>query len=139
LGLVELSPRMRPAQRQAQIAALLHQRLVRLLAVADDGAAKAVDERGGEPGRAARRDAIKHRARAGQAPYPPLLARRAVHEPPPGLVHADDVIADDVVPQELVDGLPQPRQRLELIPQRLRRDLQPQTLHAAALPVERLM
>ncbi len=81
-------------------------------------------------------NAIHDRVLAGDAPYPPALGRRPLHQPPPRLVRADDRGLEDVLSQGVVRRSPHIGDRGELIPECLRVDHEPFTPHDPSLAFE---
>ena len=137
LRLHELPADMRPAVRQGEPGPGPRQGVVGPVPVGEHNAPVAVEHLPGRLLRAALQDRVGDGIGAGHAPGPPSLARAALHEPPPRLVGPDDRSGQYMLVQSLVGRLQHRGEGLDLIPERLGRDVQPLAPHHPGLALQR--
>jgi hypothetical protein len=139
LSLDEFALHMGPAVGETNARIGRRQGLIGPISVADDDALVVLDESRHDLGRTAGVDTKPAGIVGRESPGPPLLGRLLLHQAPPGLINADDVEAEDVLAQCLVGWFQPSGQRLDLVPQGLRRDKELLACHLLALSLEGLM
>jgi hypothetical protein len=136
---LEFPLRVRPAVREREAGAVARQALVHRVAVDDNRAAVVAEDLASLLRRFPGEDAIERRRGCGHAPHGARRQGRRAEPGPPGFVDMDHGRGERLATQRLVRGLEMPRQRLNLIPERLRLDDQPLARHHPHLALQRQM
>ena len=121
---LELAVDVGPAAREHDARTVACASFVRLERVAYDDAVVAADERSKRVGTLVVADPVADDAGRRDAPHLPGLVGLAVEARPARLIETDDRVAERVLEQRRVVTSQPPRDRIHLIPERLRRHVE---------------